>query len=393
MESQVFKHLCTLVAVLKTVPIKLHPHDQLITRIKTPNKYSCKLCLFIFLSMNFVTQFFLSRDTTALDKVVNGIFLGILLCCMSQVLVCAAKIDEMVLLLNSNFRFEYLHCDKTRIKKPLPLRDKINLVFVWCIIFSALTYPTVFVYGFHWKNPCKPSLVGYWLIEECYSDRYKSYQFKEMWNIFTKFSVLTMNQWMWTYALHTTAFCSCVFLTLAVSTIRSFIERYQHICAFNRSANNFDKLAIYRYIQLLVDLNNEILQKSVMPVLITGTTLVMGFSLATVVHTPWTLENILVLLLTFAEYMDCFLFQIFCLGGMAGVYKASKVAFLNLKCQCGNISAVRNRMWMRRFLKSCTVAKVKFGGNNFVEELTPLNTVGWAINISVQVLLFHRNRV
>jgi len=45
----------------------------------------------------------------------------------------------------------------------------LNMIFAWLLYVSLRLTPTLFVFGFHWNNPCKNTLFGWWMIPECYS--------------------------------------------------------------------------------------------------------------------------------------------------------------------------------------------------------------------------------
>lgn len=394
MDCKIISHLCRLASVLDTVSIKFYVSSKIFKCNKPDRKgylISFKPFLFTLVSTMYAIQFLRSKDIAGAEKVINGIFLAVLLCCVSHVQVGRTKTAEMVVLLNALLQFDSIHKDKVVVRRFRSIRDRMNILFVQSIILSVVVVPIGYVYGFHWMQPCKPSIVGYFVIDECHSWPMAKSLFQKTWDKLAKICVFMLNHWMWSYGLHGAAFCTCAFLTITTSRIRSFIETYCHICTNNCSDNIIENFSIYRHIQLLVDLSNEIMQKSLVPVVVVSTTFAMGFSLATTIHTPWVSENMIVLFLMFATYVNSFFFLIFCLGGMATVYQESTMAFDKLEHHCSSISNRNFRKWARHFLRSCNPARMKFGGDNFVEKLTPLNSVGWAINISIQTLLFQRN--
>lgn len=150
------------------------------------------------------------------------------------------------------------------------------------------------------------------------------------------------------------------------------------------------KMLTYRHIQLLATLSNEIQQKWVIPGSILISTVVFGFSLAFVVKIPAEKENIPGLGLMFLLCLDTGIFLLLCLGTFADVYKQSKLTSQKLRADLANIVGKSRSKWAQRFLKSCGVIKMKFGGNNFVEELTPLNCLHHGLEMSVQIILLWR---
>lgn len=150
--------------------------------------------------------------------------------------------------------------------------------------------------------------------------------------------------------------------------------------------NVYEKLSIFRHIQLLATLCNEIQQKVVIPIMMIGTIIAVAVGLSFAVHTPITSGNLPVLVILMIGGVDSALFLIFGLGGLAQVYKESSVTFEKITTTFATQTG-RKLKWARRYLRSCAPIKMKFGGNNFVDEVTPLNCISHAIQLSVQILL------
>lgn len=157
-----------------------------------------------------------------------------------------------------------------------------------------------------------------------------------------------------------------------------------------RRSNRFKTLPVYRHVQLLTNLSNSIQQKGIIPGLLVECTTVSGVILAFLVQTPASSENLLVLLTLTLTCVDCVLFILLCLGTLAIVYKESRVTCEKIRLDLASIVDWNERKWTQKFLKSCSVLKMKLGGSNFVEELTPLNCLDNALQIAVQILLLRR---
>lgn len=108
------------------------------------------------------------------------------------------------------------------------------------------------------------------------------------------------------------------------------------------------------------------------------------------VKIPSKPENIYVLFLVGLVCVDTAVFILLCLGTFADVYKESKLALQNLRSFFPKIATRKERKWSARFFMSCGVIKMKFGGNNFVEQLTPLNCLNHGLQIAVQITLLWR---
>lgn len=89
--------------------------------------------------------------------------------------------------------------------------------------------------------------------------------------------------------------------------------------------------------------------------------------------------------------IDTFLIILISFGGMSNVFKESMKIFENskrLQCQLVVIGVPRKIwVWQAKFFKSCAAVLVKFGSNNSVEELTPLNSLNYSLRLAVQLLL------
>lgn len=45
--------------------------------------------------------------------------------------------------------------------------DLFSLLYIPSMFFLASVFGPFYVLGIHWNSPCKPSLIGYFLLEEC----------------------------------------------------------------------------------------------------------------------------------------------------------------------------------------------------------------------------------
>lgn len=116
-----------------------------------------------------------------------------------------------------------------------------------------------------------------------------------------------------------------------------------------------------------------------------------GLAFSFVVYTPPTSGNLPALLLMFSLFIDSALFFLFSLGTSSAVHQESKLSLEKMKCELPDVTKKRQREFARRFLGSCDVIKIKFGGNNFIEELTPLKCLDHGVDIAVQILLLGRS--
>lgn len=83
----------------------------------------------------------------------------------------------------------------------LNLLTALNEIVAYMLLLSAILHVPTIVFGFHFLNPCKPSLMGYWLLPQCWSTQCSSA--KNVTNtllsvvaLFQKILLLVTNYWM-----------------------------------------------------------------------------------------------------------------------------------------------------------------------------------------------------
>lgn len=151
------------------------------------------------------------------------------------------------------------------------------------------------------------------------------------------------------------------------------------------------KLTAYRYLQLVANLCNDYLKSRVVPATMAGTVMVFGVSLAIVIKLFSQQGNTFFLLLMATICVETAFYIMFGFRGLAEVHDLSKRSLQIAKKRTATIRGSLKRKWTRQFVKSCWVIRMKFGGNNFVEMLTPLNCISHATQIAVQILLVGKN--
>ncbi len=76
---------------------------------------------------------------------------------------------------------------------------------------------------------------------------------------------------------------------------------------------------------------------------------------------------------------------VFVFGILADVYNVSSRAQNKIN---GRPELMKNK-WVKRWVKSCPILKIYFGGSNFFDQLTPLNIQNFAINQTVSLMLLN----
>lgn len=88
------------------------------------------------------------------------------------------------------------------IKMKPGLTQIVNVAFAHGIYMTVILVPLLLVFGFHWQNPCKPSIFGNWLIPECIglAGEYWSYV-----TVPIKMFILSSNYLWWSFGTFPTA--------------------------------------------------------------------------------------------------------------------------------------------------------------------------------------------
>lgn len=113
----------------------------------------------------------------------------------------------------------------------------------------------------------------------------------------------------------------------------------------------FDVSIMYRHVHLLSTLCNEIQQTMIMTPLIAAVIMISAFSLATLAHIPFRAENVAIICVLLATYVDYTLAMLFAFGGMVTVQKKSKLFIQQLKSHRYHGSSEMERLWVHKFMK------------------------------------------
>lgn len=164
---------------------------------------------------------------------------------------------------------------------------------------------------------------------------------------------------------------------------------YRFGCFYDEVVPIQDKILARRQIQVLVALSNHISQDSALTSLIIAAIGGVSGGLAMIIRIPWTSEQIFLIFIFVCCITNGFMIIGVCLSGMVVVYRESK----NLKHKvmrntCGQFETSRRDGKLRKcFWRSVPLTKIKFGASNYVDELTPLNTLNFSMGLAVQFLL------
>ncbi len=145
-----------------------------------------------------------------------------------QVQVCLRQATNICLYVNGILQFQtkYRNIATNGISgpmftRPLSLIERMNVFYAYAYCPSMLCLPIAYIYGLHWMDPCKPSIIGYWLIPEC-GTYWNSGNW--IWSFSGKLVVFVINHWTWSFSLNVSTLVICGIQILCTLSLRGFIE-------------------------------------------------------------------------------------------------------------------------------------------------------------------------
>ncbi|CAL8121576.1 unnamed protein product [Orchesella dallaii] len=309
-----------------------------------------------------------------------------------QIQVCRNKAREIVLYINGLLRLPIQN-----FWKDVCLIHRVNLAYAWVWYVTISITPTVMVIGLHWKNPCRSTLLGGWLLPECRTtqdDAITKGIFHMVWRFLSKTVVLVINHLLWSKSLSSGIVCMVVLQNLCMLLQLENLKRFSNTFSKSKVLKPGEILK-FREIQMLALLNNVIIQNALLMFTFCMIILI-SLAITVFVKLEWNTENIMAFTLFSCSGSNATQFFLMCMGGgMIGIYSTSKELFAMIKRKQKYTTGktfltVRQHFGhkrLTRFCRSCTPIRIKLGESNFVEELTPLKCISAAVELTVNVLL------
>lgn len=292
--------------------------------------------------------------------------------------------------LNNIFAFnKKLGRNQTQKLSFLSLTEILCLLFVPIALVTAGGIGPFFVFGFHLSNPCKPSLVGYQLLEECQFDIVNGYSlFKKLRGYIMKCAIFILNTWMLTFGISGIQFQMIQIHIISVLTFRENIQLFWKLIRESCSAV-FTNIKMYRQLQLFQILLNEV-QKTCLGVVMVTSILGTCASLVLIVNVSSNSDegsNVFMTATLGLLVIDGTYILLVLLGGMVLTYSESNKTLERIRgLDVSNFNR-KERSWFRMYWKSCTIIRIKFGDNNFVEDRTPLNCLDCVLDLTMEILI------
>lgn len=226
--SRLFNYFCSSLYSLGILRIKFNPSCNVIHVESKPTKESrsnCRWYLISFLETSYILQLLLKREGTPTEDAISGLLLSILLITWAHIHELRNKPAEIEYLLNTVFHLNST-LPETNGQGHTSLGIKVNVIFGYSALATGFLMPVGIVYGLHLVNPCKSTLVGYWLIPKCNGQLWAPHLARDAINVAVNFFLLFVNHWMWTLATFAGSFVAAIFLTFSVRAIHQFISRF-----------------------------------------------------------------------------------------------------------------------------------------------------------------------
>ncbi len=317
----------------------------------------------------------------------------------SMIHVSRDKGPELKVYLNSLSKFTKRHKPRIPLRNETEFSSKsllewLHLLLVPLLIVSAVVIPPLLVLGLHLINPCKPSLIGYFVLVECHKTKNIPTKIVHtVLNFIVKIVVFLGNIWILWFAFHGAIALVILVTILGSMTSKECLQIF--LIKIKSGKEIFKDAVLYRELCIINILCNCVQQKYV-EILMGMAICLLSISLNLMVmfinQSSQEQTNGLIVVLFALVVAECVFVLLVIFEGMVGVYKESKYKLRICKRMMNTYESVKCRRWIRRYWGSCNVLKIKFGEVNFFEELTPLRCLDLAFNLTVQLILLSRSR-
>lgn len=225
--SYLLGYFCKLLSFIGILRIKFDPRFNVVHCEKNPSNESWLLFYWrfaTFLVAIYILQYQFKQGDTPSEAAVSKILIIMILVSWTLVYEIRNKSTEIEYLLNSLFHVHSI-LPGTMQRAEIPLGIRINIIFAYAAFATGYLAPIGIVYGLHWRNPCKSSLIGNWLIPQCCGHFLAPGLPYDVANSTMEWVILLINHWMWTFWGFTASFVSAILLTFSVRAIHQFISR------------------------------------------------------------------------------------------------------------------------------------------------------------------------
>ncbi|CAL8068034.1 unnamed protein product [Orchesella dallaii] len=166
----------------KAITVSWNPDLKRMTALDddTLNKMRCKSTCYNIVAVLIMLQILIHGFVLPAKKTEEDIFIKILTAyalialpvTMTYEKVSSHRISELIPYINGLFGVKnegesFKQQEGSINASPL---HKINMVFAWGLFLFMRVVPAMILFGFHWNNPCRGTILAWWTLPECYSD-------------------------------------------------------------------------------------------------------------------------------------------------------------------------------------------------------------------------------
>lgn len=225
--TRLLSRLCELTCAVKNMEIKFDPYSRqvrLVNEHSTNSISQWRLYLSVLLTLTYASQCCLAKSSTQIETVLVWVSLAILLLQEAGVFDIRNKHGEFRDFINIFFQLDSIVPGKPKEGRT-PFVIMVNLAVIYAMILSAILFPIGFVHILHWMNPCKPTLLGYWVIRKCYTKTDAANIAETVVDFLSQFIVTLAYHWLWSFTYHGGLVIVTVMQILAMISMRQLIQR------------------------------------------------------------------------------------------------------------------------------------------------------------------------
>lgn len=169
-----------------------------------------------------IVQEIFGKRTSGQDTTLFFMLTFLLISCNCYVCVLQIKATNIANFLNGLIQFDKMYPSKPVIFAVMSLQELACMVMAKAAFSTGIVIPIGIVLGFHWTNPWKTSLAGYWLIPgQNDQENGALYEFVQ---ILCKLCVLSFNLWLWMFVIAAPVFAAGVLHTLSITILLGYIQ-------------------------------------------------------------------------------------------------------------------------------------------------------------------------
>lgn len=174
-----------------------------------------------------ILQFLLGSNTSVFVKAQEVIAIGIMQCLNSHLHSCRIRAQDLIVYINGHFQFYdmYYHRRRKKGQVQITITEKLNKLFAQVFALTGLTFPTA-VSAVHYMDPCRASLPGYWLLEECNPTKSTilNHTVLTIKSILARIAIFICSQWIWQFGVNASVFVNGGLMALATTGIKEHLE-------------------------------------------------------------------------------------------------------------------------------------------------------------------------